>query len=134
MIDTTELRRLRDADGSTEWAYLNFVEYACENAHAIADELDALRADNRAMQNRMSLTSMAICSGDESDDWELTDQRWTAKAYENAKELDALRKRVAEFEAALTAIKHHRANQKDYCREIVAMTTKALEATGKETA
>lgn len=42
MIDTTELRRLRDRDTLSGNACLEFFVYACDNAHAIADELDAL--------------------------------------------------------------------------------------------
>lgn len=58
MIDTTELRRLRDAATQGEWlpyedtAWIAeadnyesqpFIAYAAKNAHAIADELDELR-------------------------------------------------------------------------------------------
>lgn len=138
MIDTTELRRLRDAmnepgrlevvvsqrdqDGGEDYCWLRETEYkdfhvcpdgmfpptahlaafAFNNAHAIADELDALRA--------------------KVDGYEaaFTDQH---------NKISALRKYVAELEAALRTIQHHRSPEKDYCREIVEMAEKALEVT-----
>lgn len=108
MIDTTELRRLRDVAAKgpwvpyedTDWIHQAddyesqpFIGFAANHAHAIADELDALREWKAIEQQHLISSGTALLFAGWRGDGSVTDAvKWACG------ELDELRKRVAELE------------------------------------